>query len=139
MAVFWHTFLISEQIQQTAELQYASRRARQHLGADLAGCQQVQVRDEAGRDALSGPHLYMQLNDETVHYYMLNGQLYRHGTRGSPLPLAENIAGLAFSRQIMGTIAMLVSTNRGACHYKLLCHMSYDRYSDEVVQGFEGP
>lgn len=138
MAVFWHTFLISERLQQSAELQYATRRARQHLGADLAACHQVQVRDAAGNNAVSGPHLYLTISDELIHYYMHNGQLYRDSTRGSPLPLAENIAGLTFSQQIAGTIAMLISAAKGAYHYELLCHMSYNRYSHEVMQGFEG-
>lgn len=138
MAVFWHTFLISERLQQSAELQYATRRARQHLGADLAACIHVQVRDAAGNNAVNGPHLYLTGSDETIHYYMNNGQLYRDSTKGSPLPLAENIAGLTFSQRIAGTVSMLISARKGACHYELLSHLSYNRYSHEVIQGFEG-
>lgn len=138
MAVFWHTFLISGRLQQSAELQYAARRARQHLGSDLAACNQVQVRDAAGQNAVSGPHLYLTMSDEMIHYYMNNGQLYRDSTKGSPLPLAENVAGLTFSRQNAGAVSMLITAAKGNCHYELLSHLNYNRYSHEVMQGFEG-
>lgn len=137
LAVYWHTLFVSERLQQSAELQYATRRARQHLSRDLGKCHEIRVRDEAGHDVMLGPTLYISVDDGVIQYYMSNRQLYRKGTRGPPLPLAENIADLNFSLQIEGTIAMLVGSAQGTSHHELLCHLSYNRYSDEVITACE--
>ena len=56
MAVYWHVFLATSQLQDLPELQYSVRRSRQYLAADLAAC--IQVRSKTpGQPAVSGPHL----------------------------------------------------------------------------------
>lgn len=137
MAVFWHAFLASKQLQHMPDLQYSVRRGRQYLGSDLAACIQVQVKDTSGQPAVSGSHLFLTMSDEILHYYMDSGQLYRDSNHGSPLPLAEHINSLHFSTHNSGTVVMLISAEQGSSYCEIISNLSYNRYPDEVIQGGE--
>lgn len=137
LAVFWHAFLATEHAQINAELQYAVRRARHHLGSDLARCSQVQVKDASGQNADNGPHLYLTVNDEMVHYYLYNEQVYRDTSTASPLPLAEHLNSLSFSQSSPGRLECLVEAVQGQIRIKLVSSFKYGRYTTEVIQGGE--
>lgn len=137
LAVFWHAFLATERAQINAELQYAVRRARHHLGSDLARCIQVQVKDASGQNADNGPHLYLTVNNEMVHYYLYNEQLYRDTSTASPLPLAEHLDSLRFSQSSPGRLECLVEAVQGPIRIKLVSNFKYGRYTSEVIQGGE--
>ncbi len=137
MALFWHAFLAAEKLQHAPDLQYAVRRARQHLSVDLAGSIQVQVKDATGQNAVSGPHLYLTMSDEMLHYYVDSGQLYRDSNHGSPLPLAEYIESLNFSIHNPGTVVMLISAEQGSSRCEGISNFKYNRYASEVIQGLE--
>ncbi|MGI6469056.1 MAG: hypothetical protein GXZ09_04530 [Syntrophomonadaceae bacterium] len=137
MAVYWHVFLATSQLQDLPELQYSVRRSRQYLAADLAACIQVQVKDASGQPAVSGPHLFLTMSDELLHYYIDNDQLYRDSNHSSPLPLAEHVNSLHFSSHNPGTVLMLIRAEQNGACCESICSLSYNRYADEVIQGGE--
>lgn len=137
MAVFWQAFLATERTQLDAELQYSLRRTRHHLGPDLARCCQVQVKDALEQNADSGPHLYLTMTGEMVHYYLNNGQLYRDTSTGSPLPLAGHIDSLTFSQRDSGWLVLQVAAVQGQSRLEHVSSFKFGRYATEVIQSGE--
>ncbi len=137
MALFWHIFLIAERLQDNAELHYATRRAWHHLSTDLDKSQRVKVLDVNWRESDKGPRLQVFTAEGMIEYYLHDRQFYRRGPKGSAQPVAENIIGLTFSGQVEGLLTMSIRSSKGLSDYELLCHLSYGRYSHEVIRGFE--
>lgn len=137
MAVFWYSFLITQQMQQQAELQNSVRRARQYLSSDLAKSNLVQVKDAFGQNAATGPHLYLTSGADLLHYYQYEGQLFRDTATGSPLPLAEYIDSVSFSQQDPSTVLCRIVAAQDGSRLELWSNMKYNRYSAEVIEGYE--
>jgi len=129
MAIYWTGSRIFHRQSANVDTQYAVRSAMQKMGADILEAVSVDVvANGTELDLITG-------NDEIVHYYVQDHNLFRDGA--SKIPVAENISHLYFSGSRQLVEICLEATAEGR-NYRLSSRFN-PRISDSSGMVMDSP
>lgn len=127
--LFWFVRLTISHQQDAAEVQYTVCQARYYLLNDLRHSRNVYIKDSRnGSFAEEGNWVLLEIDEDTVDYYVHNNQLYRDSCDAPPMPVAEHIEDFYCRHSGPGLVTVRFTAVSGQCSMDITTSCCYGFY-----------